>query len=58
MRFARQRALTLQVISKRSDPEFKARLEATAAMWLSLAVIDEQLSGWAADETEKSSRRA
>jgi hypothetical protein len=45
-------------ILKRSSPEFRARLEAMAEMWLSLAVIDEQFSGWAADETEKSSRRA
>jgi hypothetical protein len=53
MQLARQRALMLLEISN-SSPEFRARLAAMAEMWLSLAVIDEQLCGWAAAETEKS----
>ena len=56
MQLARQRALMLLEISKRAAPEFRAQLEAMAQMWLSLAVIDEQFSDWAADESEKSRR--
>jgi hypothetical protein len=56
MQLARQRALMLLEISKRASPEFRAQLEAMAQMWLSLAVIDEQFSDWAADESEKSRR--
>jgi hypothetical protein len=52
MQLARQRATALLEMSKRSDAEFKARLEAMAQMWLALALIDEQLCGWAADQTE------
>jgi hypothetical protein len=56
MQLVRQRALMPYETSKRAFPEFRAQLEAMARIWLSLAVIDEQFSDWAADESEKSRR--
>jgi hypothetical protein len=56
MQLARQRALMLLEISKRASPDFRDRLVLIAEMWLSLAIIDDQLSTWTADEARTSRR--
>jgi hypothetical protein len=43
MQLARQRALMLLEMSKRASPELRDRLVVVAEMWLSLAIIDDQL---------------